>query len=59
MKKLCELLILTCTETLSGPITVFLTKAEVILQMNQEENVKPIMLKNQPFAVPEKVRHES
>lgn len=55
LKKLCELLILTCTETLSGPITVFLTKAEVILHMNQEENVKPIMLKNQPFAVPEKV----
>ncbi|XP_045116717.1 conserved oligomeric Golgi complex subunit 3-like [Portunus trituberculatus] len=54
LKKLCELLILTCTETLSGPITVFLAKAEVILQMNREESVKPIVLKNQPFAVPEK-----
>ncbi|KAG7171455.1 conserved oligomeric Golgi complex subunit 3-like [Homarus americanus] len=55
LKKLCELLIFTCTETLSSPLIMFLTKAEVILQMNQEETVKPIMLKNQPFAVPEKV----
>ncbi|XP_045594085.1 conserved oligomeric Golgi complex subunit 3 isoform X2 [Procambarus clarkii] len=55
LKKLCELLIFTCTETLSSPLTLFLTKTEVILQMNQEENVKPIIIKNQPFAVPEKV----
>ncbi|XP_069948876.1 conserved oligomeric Golgi complex subunit 3-like [Cherax quadricarinatus] len=55
LKKLCELLIFTCTEALSSPLTLFLTKTEVILKMNQEENVKPIILKNQPFALPEKV----
>lgn len=57
LKKLCEQLISTCTATLASPLTVFLSKAEVILQMNREENVKPIVLKNQPFAVPEKVRN--
>ncbi|KAK7079194.1 Golgi transport complex subunit 3 [Halocaridina rubra] len=55
LKTLCEKLIYTCTETLSSPLTRFIAKAEVILQMNKEENVKPILLKNQPFAVPEKV----
>ncbi|XP_063599673.1 conserved oligomeric Golgi complex subunit 3-like [Penaeus indicus] len=55
LKKLCELLILTCTESLTGPLSIFLTKAEVILQMNKEESVKPISLKNQPFASAEKV----
>ncbi|XP_068242874.1 conserved oligomeric Golgi complex subunit 3 isoform X1 [Palaemon carinicauda] len=55
LKTLCERLIFTCTETLSSPLTRFLAKADVILQMNKEENVKPIVLKNQPFAVPEKL----
>ncbi|KAK3872541.1 hypothetical protein Pcinc_022385 [Petrolisthes cinctipes] len=55
LKKLCEQLISTCTATLANPLTVFLSKAEVILQMNKEESVKPIILKNQPFAIPEKV----
>ncbi|CAL4079474.1 unnamed protein product, partial [Meganyctiphanes norvegica] len=55
LKKLCELLIHTCTQTLAGHLTAFLAKAEVILQMNKEENVKPIVLKNQPFSTPDKV----
>ena len=56
LKKVCEQLIYTCSEMIASPLTAFIAKADVILQMNQnEQSIKPIILKNQPFATPEKV----
>ena len=56
LKKVCEKLIQNSTEALVGQLTSFLAKADVIIAMNKRENeVKPITLKNQPFATPDKV----
>ncbi|XP_076040956.1 conserved oligomeric Golgi complex subunit 3 [Oratosquilla oratoria] len=55
LKRACEQLIYTATESLTTPLSTFITKAEVILKMNKDESVKPIALKNQPFASPEKL----
>ena len=39
-----------------GPLNSLIAKADVILQMNSnEQSIKPITLKNQPFATPDKV----
>lgn len=56
LKKVCEQLISTSTNQLVGPIISLIERIDVILDMNMSENqVKPIALKNQPFAAPEKI----
>ncbi|KAA0201080.1 hypothetical protein HAZT_HAZT001031 [Hyalella azteca] len=56
LKRVCERLIHTSTETLVGRLTAFIAKLQLITNMNsREKNIKPILLKNQPFATPEKV----
>uniref|UniRef100_A0A6A7G0E7 Conserved oligomeric Golgi complex subunit 3 n=3 Tax=Hirondellea gigas TaxID=1518452 RepID=A0A6A7G0E7_9CRUS len=56
LKKVCEHFINTSTESLIRPLTVLLAKMDVILTMNQrEEDIKPIQLKNQPFANPNNI----
>ncbi|MCL4131004.1 UNVERIFIED_CONTAM: hypothetical protein GTU68_002411 [Idotea baltica] len=55
LKKICEQLIFSSSELLVSPLTLFIAKIEVLLQMNEEKGAKPIALKNQPFASPEKV----
>ena len=56
LKKVCEKLIHNSTEALVGQLTTFLAKMDVIISMNDRENqVKPIILSNQPFASADKV----
>lgn len=56
LKKVCERLIQTSSETLVGSLFALLAQMDVILAINEKEGgVKPILLKNQPFATPDKV----
>ncbi|KAF2359926.1 Conserved oligomeric Golgi complex subunit 3 [Trinorchestia longiramus] len=56
LKRVCERLIHANTEVLVGPLTSLITKVDVILAMNKNEaGVKPVLIKNQPFASPAKI----
>ena len=56
LKKVCEQLIISNTLDLIGSLMSLLSRMDKILTMNEtENNVKPIVLKNQPFATPEKI----
>ncbi|XP_071951133.1 conserved oligomeric Golgi complex subunit 3-like [Antedon mediterranea] len=56
LRKTCENLIKNVTNTFISDLNSFLTKANVVLNLNKEEGTR-ISLKQQPFANPEKV-HE-
>ncbi|XP_033099795.1 conserved oligomeric Golgi complex subunit 3-like [Anneissia japonica] len=54
LKKTCEHLIKNVTNSFISDLNSFLTKANVVLNLNKEEGTR-INLKQQPFASPEKV----
>ncbi|KAH6939746.1 hypothetical protein HPB50_021375 [Hyalomma asiaticum] len=55
LKALCEEFIANSARTLVGPLQDFLDKANLILQVKQQEPTRTVSLRNQPFAAPEAV----
>ncbi|XP_067668938.1 conserved oligomeric Golgi complex subunit 3-like isoform X2 [Haliotis asinina] len=55
LKKTCEDFIHHVSEIFTGPLQTFLSRAEVIVQMKQEQVGQNVKLRQQPFATPEKV----
>ncbi|XP_037284868.2 conserved oligomeric Golgi complex subunit 3 isoform X2 [Rhipicephalus microplus] len=55
LKALCEDFIANSARTLIGPLQDFLDKANLILQVKQQEPTRTVSLRNQPFAAPDSV----
>ncbi|KAK2188450.1 hypothetical protein NP493_132g06036 [Ridgeia piscesae] len=55
LKTTCEDFIHHTSEELVGPLKAFITKADVIVKMNNEDGGRQVSLRLQPFASPEKV----
>ncbi|KAH8008870.1 hypothetical protein HPB51_005917 [Rhipicephalus microplus] len=55
LKALCEEFIANSARTLIGPLQDFLDKANLILQVKQQEPTRTVSLRNQPFAAPDSV----
>ncbi|CAE1225454.1 COG3 [Acanthosepion pharaonis] len=55
LKKNCEEFIRHITDYFTEPLKSFLTKANVIVNMNKEEGAQKVSVRNQPFAVAEKL----
>ncbi|KAL1430614.1 hypothetical protein MTO96_014860 [Rhipicephalus appendiculatus] len=55
LKALCEEFIANSARTLVGPLQDFLDKANLILQVKQQEPTRTVSLRNQPFAAPDSV----
>ncbi|XP_072180236.1 conserved oligomeric Golgi complex subunit 3-like [Diadema setosum] len=57
LKCTCEVFIRHVTDSLASELQAFLKKAQVIVDLNQEEGGTKVTLRSQPFASPERV-HE-
>lgn len=55
LKRTCEEYIHHVTELFISPLQMFLSRADVVISMKDEENIKSITLSSQPFATPEKI----
>ncbi|XP_077514002.1 conserved oligomeric Golgi complex subunit 3 [Amblyomma americanum] len=55
LKALCEEFIASSAKMLIGPLQEFLDKANLILQVKQQEPTRTVSLRNQPFASPDAV----
>ncbi|VDH94289.1 conserved oligomeric Golgi complex subunit 3 [Mytilus galloprovincialis] len=55
LKKTCEEYIHYVTELFISPLQMFLSRANVVISMKSEENIKSVSLSSQPFATPEKI----
>lgn len=55
LKKACEHLICSATESVVSYLTSFNAKVEVFTKFGEEHGENASLLKNQPFAVPKKV----
>ncbi|KAH7966981.1 hypothetical protein HPB49_021151 [Dermacentor silvarum] len=55
LKALCEEFIANSARMLVGPLQDFLDKANLILQVKEQEPTRTVSLRNQPFAAPDSV----
>ncbi|XP_050396533.1 conserved oligomeric Golgi complex subunit 3 isoform X1 [Patella vulgata] len=55
LKKTCEDFIHHVSDSLTGPLKAFLSRASVVINMKKEEATASVTLRQQPFATPEKV----
>ncbi|KAH3812424.1 hypothetical protein DPMN_140855 [Dreissena polymorpha] len=55
LKKTCEEFIHHVSDAMTEPLKTFLSRASIIINMGEDENIKGVTLRTQPFAVPEKL----
>lgn len=55
LKITCEEFIHHMSDTFNEPLKTFLSRAEVVINLKEEEGIKSVTLRQQPFATPEKL----
>ncbi|XP_052784576.1 conserved oligomeric Golgi complex subunit 3-like isoform X2 [Mya arenaria] len=55
LKRTCEEFIHHVSDMMTEPLKTFLSRASIIINMGEDENIKHVSLRTQPFAAPEKL----